>query len=175
MHFSLPKIIIAILASILLTNVLVSGTAVNNNSAAQDAVPSGWRKIDAERKFTFYLPPNMRDTGIRGIENFHKEYTTGRMYLTFDYEPFGFLAYQNRAIAFGKGFKETELLIDGRKSYLFIYQDKDWKNRRTYDAKLYVGDLPNGDVILEMAVSSRYPQAVETAKTIFSTIKFPSR
>ena len=40
-------------------------------------------------------------------------------------------------------------------------------------ADLYVGDLPNHEVIVSMLVSSRSPQVVEIAKTIFSTIDFP--
>ena len=180
MYFALQNTTALILIFVLWADVFAvwtrPATPVNTSiPRTQNSVPPGWRKIDAEGKFSFYLPPNMRDTGSRGIENFHREYTTGRMYLTFDYEPYGFLAYENRAIAFGKDFKEIELLVDGRKAFLFIYQSKDRKNRRTYDANLYIGDLPNGHVILWMSVSSRSPQAVEIAKTIFSTIKFPSR
>lgn len=179
MHFSLPNTTIGILIFALWTNVFGLWTrpaaAVNNRASdAQNSVPAGWRKIDADGKFSFYVPPNMRYTGIHGIDEFHREYTTGRIYLTFSYEPMGILAYDNRAIAYGKGFKEIELLVDGRKAFLFIYQSKDWKKRRTYDAELYVGDLLKRDVILSMAVSSRSPRGVEIAKTIFSTIKFPS-
>jgi hypothetical protein len=90
-----------------------------------------------------------------------------------DYEPFGHLAYENRAIAFGKDFQEIELQVDGKKAFLFVYQSKDWKNRRTHNADLYVGDLPNHEVIVSMLVSSRSPQVVETAKAIFRIIKFP--
>ena len=148
--------------------------ANNGIPDAQTSVPSGWRKIDANGKFSFYLPPDMRDTGVRGIENLHREYSNGRIYLSYDYEPYGHLAYVNRAIAFGKDFQEIELQVDGKKSFLFLYQNKDRKNRRTHNADLYVGDLPNSEVIVSMLVSSRSPQVVETAKTIFRTIKFPS-
>jgi hypothetical protein len=140
---------------------------------AQNAAPAGWRKIDADGKFTYYLPPDMRDTGIRGIENLHREYTNGRLHLSFDYEPYGFLSYERRALKFGKNFQEIELQIDGRKSFLFLHQDADRNNRRTYNADLYVGDLPKSQVTLRMWVSSRSAQDVETAKGIFQTIKFP--
>ena len=114
----------------------------------------------------------MRDTGSRGIENFHREYTNGRMQVAFDYEPYGHLAYENRAIAFGKDFEETELQVDGKKSFMFVYQSKDRKKRRTYNAVLYVGDLPKSDVLMSMLVTSRSPQVIETARAIFRTIKF---
>ena len=182
MHFFWPKTTAALLVFILWANVSVSGfftrsnaqalPAGNNDPDTQTPVPSGWRKIDAYGKFSFYLPPNMWDTGIRGIENLHGEYTNGRLHLSFDYEPFGYLAYSNRALAFKKGFQEIELSIDGRKAFLFLHQNLDRKKRRTYNAQLYVGNLPNGDVILSMLISSRSARYMETAKTIFQTIKF---
>jgi len=148
--------------------------AVSNESLyAQNSVPSGWRKIDANGKFIFYLPPGMRDTGISNLEGFHKEYSNGRLHLSFDHEPMDILAYSNRTVAFGKNFQETELQVDGRKSYLFVYQGLDRKKRRTYNADLYVGDLPNGHSVLHMWVTSRSAQNVETAKMIFQTIEFP--
>jgi len=159
MHFVLPKFTIAALVFTLC------------NSYAQSSIPSGWRKIEPNDKFSFYLPPDMRDTGVRGIENLHHEYTNGRMHLSFDYEPMGILAYSNRARAFGKNYQETELLVDGRKSFLFVYQSVDRKNRPTFNADLYVGDLPNGQSVLHMWMSSRSAQYVERATTIFQTIK----
>jgi len=158
---------VAILTFSVWTNILA-------NPAAQDPVPSRWRKTDAHGKFTFYLPPEMWDTGSQGIENLHGEYTNGRMHLSYDYEPYGYLAYENRARAFGKDFQEIELQVDGKKSFLFIYQGLDRKKRRTYNADLYVGDIPNHAPLLSMHVSSRSARYIETAKTIFRTIKFPS-
>ena len=177
MNASSLKITLAILVFISWTNTSISWTRAATDSIpdAQDSMPSGWRKIDAAGKFSFYLPPDMRDTGVSGIENLHREYTNGHIHVSFDYEPFGHLAYENRARAFGKDFKEIELQVDGKKSFLFVYQSKDRKNRPLQNADLYVGDLPNHEVIVSMLVSSRSPQVVETAKTIFRTIKFSSR
>jgi len=159
------NITIAILVSILWTS---TSTAV-----AQDAMPAGWRKIDVEGKFSFYMPANMRYTG-RGMENLHGEYTNGRVQVSFDYEAFFCRSYENRARTFGKDFEEIESQLDGKKTFLFVYQSRDWKNRRWYNAEFHVGDLPNCKVILWMTVSSRSPRVIETAKTIFRTIKFPS-
>jgi hypothetical protein len=176
---------ITILALTIWANVLVSGslarlntvaqpakTVSTNTPVAQDAVPYGWRKIDAYGKFTFYLPPNMHDTGVTGMENLHREYTNGRLHLSYDYDPFGYLAYEKRALAYGKDFQEIELQVDGRKAFLFLHQGSDLKKRRTYDADLFVGDLPNHDVILHMWTMSWSARHLETAKTIFRTIKF---
>jgi hypothetical protein len=140
----------------------------------QSQVPSGWRKIDAYGKFSFYLPSNMQHTGV-GIENLHGEYTNGRIHLSYDYEPIGILSYDRRTQAFGKDFQEMELEIDGRKSFLFLYQSSDFKKRRTYNADLFVGDLPNGEVLLHMWTMSWSAKRIDTVKTIFQTIKFYNR
>lgn len=179
MKVSSLKTTVAILIFVFWTNTFTPWTrpvaAVNNNLPdAQISVPSGWRKIDADGKFSFYLPPDMRDTGVRSIENLHREYTNGRMQVRFDYDPIQYLAYSNRARTLGGNFQEIELQVDGKKSFLFIYQRSDRKNRRTHDADLYVGDLPNGDVIMSMEVTSRSARDLETAKAIFRTIKFPA-
>src|SRR4051812_9404088 len=108
MYFLFPKIFIAVLVFTL---------------CVQNSVPSGWRKIDANGTFSFYLPQGMRDTGISGTESLHREYTNGRMHLSFDYQPNGILGYTKRIQAFGKDFQEPELLVDGRKSFLFVYQN----------------------------------------------------
>ena len=178
MKISSLKITIAILLFMFCTNTFTSSTrpvtVVNNKLPdAQNSVPSGWHKFEADGKFSFYLPPGMQLTG-RGLDSFSREFSNGSVHIRFDYEPRGHLAYESRAQAFGKDFKEIELQVDGKKSFLFVYQAKDMKNRPLHKADLYVGDLPNSEVILSMSVSSRSPQAVETAKTIFSTIKFPA-
>jgi len=187
MHFFLRKTTIAILAFTLWNNILVSGcfTSANrvdkpatplskNNPYPQYPVPSDWRKIDADGKFSFYLSPDMRDTGIIGTESLHREYTNGRMHLSFDYQPNSFVAYPQRPQSFGKDFQEIELQVDGRKSFLFLYQSSDRRKQRMHNADLYVGDLPNNEVTLHMWMSSKSALDVETAKTIFRTIKFSS-
>jgi len=63
----------------------------------------------------------MRDTRIGGMENIHGEYTSGRMYLSYDDHPYGSLGYEKRELKFGKGFQETQLQIDGKKSFLFVH------------------------------------------------------
>ncbi|HZI88199.1 MAG TPA: hypothetical protein VFD48_15305 [Pyrinomonadaceae bacterium] len=179
MKVSSLKITVAILVFVFWTNTSTPWTrpvaAVNKNLPdAQTSVPSGWRKIDADGKFSFYLPPDMRDTGRMSIENLHREYTNGRMYLSFDYEPNFFRSYENRFLNLGKDLEEIQLQVDGKKAFIFVYQTKDWKKRRTHIAEFWVGDISNHEVIMSMSVSSRTPRAMETAKTIFRTVKLRS-
>jgi hypothetical protein len=179
MKLSSLKTTVALLLSMFCANAFTPSSglvaAVNNDLLdAQTSIPSGWRKIDANGKFSFYLPQNMRETGVVSPENFHREYTNGRMQVRIDYDPHEHLSYSHRAQRFGKDFQEIELQVDGKKSFMFLYQYSDRNNRRTHNADLYIGDYPKGEVIVFMAVTSRSAQDLETAKTIFQTIKFPA-
>src|SRR5688500_16383393 len=89
-------------------------SSVSKNPDPQDAVPSGWHQVDAYVHCTFYLPADVRHTGIVGIDDIHGEFSNRRLHLSYDYKPSGILAYDRREIAMGKGFQETELQIDGR-------------------------------------------------------------
>src|SRR6476469_7007674 len=80
-----------------------------SNIASGNEIPAGWKKIDADGKFSFYLPPDMRDTGSSGMENYHKEYTNGKLHLSFDYDPIDVIAYPVRPGALGKNLQETRL------------------------------------------------------------------
>src|SRR5437867_4133423 len=116
MNFTSRQTTIAIVALILCNQVLASGcfppanrsekpptSLSNGNPGTEDPVPAGWKKIDADGKFSFYLPREMRDTGISGTESFHREYTSGTMRLSFDYHPTTVLAYAQRERSLGKG------------------------------------------------------------------------
>ena len=148
--------------------------SVSNTPDPQDAAPSGWGRVDAYGKFTFYMPVDMRNTGIVGIENLHGEFSNRRLHLSYDYEPFDHLAYSRRELAMGKGFQETELVIDGKKSFLFVWQEIDSRKRLYYNVDLYVGDLPKSQVLMRMWTRSRSLKDVELSKAIFQTIKFSS-
>ena len=142
------------------------------NIASGNEIPEGWKRIDADGKFSFYLPPHMRDTGSSGIENYHKEYTNGKLHVSFDYDPYEVLAYPVRPGSLGKNFQEISLEIDGRKAFMFLYQTTDMRKRPYYIADLSIGDLPNHDVKLRMRISCWNPARLKIAETIFRSIRF---
>ncbi|HKG58995.1 MAG TPA: hypothetical protein VKB05_04380 [Pyrinomonadaceae bacterium] len=142
------------------------------NIVSGNEITKGWKKIDADGKFSFYLPPDMRDTGVRGIENYHKEYTNGKVHVSFDYDPYEILAYPVRPGSLGKNFQEISLEVDGRKAFMFLYETTDMRKRPYYTADLSIGDLPNGDVKLRMRISCWRPSRLKIAETIFRSIKF---
>lgn len=143
-----------------------------SNIAGGNEIPAGWKLIDADGKFSFYLPGNMRDTGVRGIENYHKEYTNGKLHVSFDYDPIEVLVYPVRPGSLGKNLRETSLEVDGRKAFMFLYDTTDWRKRPFYIADLSVGDLPNRQVKLHMQISTWNRANLKIAETIFRSIKF---
>jgi len=142
------------------------------NIASANEIPAGWKKIDANGKFSFYLPPDMRDTGSSGMENYHREYTNGKIGVSFDYDPYQIRAYPIRPGSLGKNFREITLEIDGRKAFMFLYETTDMRKRPYYIAELSVGDLPKGDVKLRMWVSCWRQSRLKIAETIFRSIQF---
>lgn len=151
---------------------LVSGA--RSSFGQETTAPDGWRKVDAEGKLTFYLPPEMKQKNVHGIENLYQEYTDGRLTLSFVYEPDSVLDYSAREAEYGADYRETATLIDGRKALLFIYH-RDSEASRTYHADIYVGDLPKGQVKLWMWARSTNPDDIETARRIFSSVEFKDK
>lgn len=138
--------------------------------ARGNEIPAGWKKIDADGKFSFYLPPDMRISGV-GIDSYRREYTNGKVNVSFDYDPMDVLAYPVGP-SVGKNLQETALEIDGRKAFLFTYENPDMHKRPYYTADLSIGDLPNGHVKLRMWVSCWRQSRLKIAETIFRSIKF---
>ena len=126
-------------------------------------------------KFTFYLPPDMWDTGVTGTENYHKEYTNGKLHVSLDFHPIDMLAYPVRPGSLGKNLRETTLEIDGQKAFMFFYDDTDYRKRPYYTAELSLGDLSKDEVILRMWVSAGNSARLKVAETIFRSIQLNPR
>jgi hypothetical protein len=142
-------------------------------SFGQTAIPDGWRKIDAEGMLTFYLPPDMKQSNVHGFENLYQEYKSATLTLSFVYEPGSVLAYEERESQFGKDYREIATEVDGRKAILFIYRrEREDNSASTYNADIYVGDLPKAQVKLWMWASSKSPDEIEIARRIFSSVEF---
>jgi hypothetical protein len=135
------------------------------------SVPKGWKKINANGLFIFYLPQSAWDTGFSGTEDFYKEYRIGKMRFMFVHKPMSVLSYDRREQKFGKGFQERVVEISGRKAYLFDYVQIE-KGRKRYYTDLYIGDFPHGEVRLWMEAESWRPADIEIAGKIFRTVEF---
>jgi hypothetical protein len=141
--------------------------------SAPGQTPEAWRRVEVEGKLAFDLPPLMKQSRVHGIENIYQEYKHDAFSLHLVYEPDSVLAYDKREEQYGKDYREIETLIDGRKALLFIYhQEAEDNHPATYHADLYVGDLPKAQVKLWMWAISTDPDDIETARRIFSSVKF---
>lgn len=153
---------------ILLFIVLGAQSALSQTNASD-----GWRKIDAEGELTFYLPPEMKKANVHGIENLYQVYSDGRLKFSLVFEPDGVLAYEERESQFGKDYQEIMTEVDGRPAFLFIYRrEAEGRRPQTYNADIYVGDLPGAKVKLWMWASSTNPDDIEIARRIFSSVEF---
>lgn len=155
---------------ILACGALSSGRQISSAALA----PQGWKKLDAQGFFTFYLPPKARDTGLSGTDEFYKEYRVGAMRFMFVHRPMSVLSYDRREREFGRGFRENVIQIDGVTAYLYHYARRE-QGRETYYARLYVGDFPHGEVRLWIEAESRRASDIELAERIFRTINFQRR
>ncbi len=156
-----------------LTGMLLVIVLGAQSALSQTSVPDDWRKIDAEGRLTFYLPPEMRQSNVHGIENLFQVYSDGRLKLSFVFEPDSVLAYEERDSQFGKDYQEIKTEVDGRLAFLFIYRrEAEGRHPQTYNADIYVGDLPGAQVKLWMWASSTNPDDIEIARRIFSSIEF---
>jgi hypothetical protein len=151
---------------------IICGSACFSQQASSAAsIPRGWKKINADGLFTFYLPQGAWDTGFSGTEDFYKEYRIGKLRFMFVYHPASRLSYDRREQAFGKGFQEQVVEIAGRKAYSFDYVQNE-RGRKRYYTDLYIGDFPNGEVKLWMQADSWRPADLVIAKKIFRTVEF---
>jgi hypothetical protein len=139
----------------------------------QTNIPDGWRKVEAEGQLTFYLPPDMKQANVHGIENLYQAYSNGRMKFSFVYEPDAVLAYEDRESQFGRDYQEIKTEVDGRPAFLFIYRREAQEGRPlSHNADVYVGDLPRAQVKLWMWASSPSVDDLEIARRIFKSVEF---
>lgn len=139
----------------------------------QSSSSNTWRIVDAEGLFTFSLPPDMKQSDVRGIDSSYREYDNGKLTFSFVYEPNGVLSYGRREMEFGKGFQEVVTDVAGTKAYLFLYERAtDAQNHKTYHADIYLGDFPNARVRLWMWARSTDPNDITIARKIFNSVEF---
>src|SRR5436305_3235239 len=80
---------------------ICSVASFSQQSSSSVSLPKGWKKVNAEGFFTFYLPPNVWDTGFSGVDEFYKEYRIGKMRFMFVHMPMSILSYDKRELKLG--------------------------------------------------------------------------
>jgi hypothetical protein len=139
--------------------------------AKQPPCSDGWIRVKAKERFTFCLPPDMKQSNTKGIESYFRQYTRENLRILFDYNPYDFLSYDARHESDMLNYEEEEIRLDGRKANIRTYQISE-KGRTQYEASLHVGDWEKSQVELEMFVGGDSPHTIEIAKKIFRSIDF---
>src|ERR1044072_4378283 len=140
------------------------------------AAPGGWKRIDANGHFSFYLPPEMKKQDVQGIDSYVEVYSSETMKLNFDYGQ-----YSNHLDNEGEEDYQAEMIeIAGRKAKVVTFTIKNGEPGYSYYAGVYFSDagtierrFPKPELTVGVSCKSRADQ--ETAKKIFSTIRFPTQ
>ena len=146
-------------------------------SAGQSTAPEGWRKIGTNESISFLLPEELKQTDAVGIENVVLEYTNGRTRLLIQIQPWGILAQRKgrRRARYMKGYRETEMRIDGRRAYVQTFYTNQKEGERVYCAQLTVitRDWARG-VELRATLTGSDASDLRVAERIFASIHFPT-
>ncbi|HKR02381.1 MAG TPA: hypothetical protein VJT09_17020 [Pyrinomonadaceae bacterium] len=156
---------------LLLALLLFPSSSLGQQRAQGVEVPEGWKKINAEGLFTFYLPPGAWDTGLSGTDEYYREWRIGKVRFMFVYEPMSLPAYDSLDKVLGPGYQESIVEVGGRRAYLF-HSSQIEKGRKLYYTNLFVGDLPKARVKLWMQLGGAHTDELKVAEQIFRTVEF---
>ena len=161
----LPMLLLA------MSGLLASGCT--NNRAVQSAIAAGWTRVDADKFFTFYLPESMRLVSEERCEEcaWGSTYSDDRLRLYAEYtswnEEFApqYLAKQADYV------KEIgELDSKAAKIQSWSLPEPVDGYRYTGEARIY--DPRDGRLIARMSVWCKDASDLETARSVFRTIRF---
>ena len=138
--------------------------------AQQKEKPSGWREISV-CDMTFLLPKTLKKHSRGGIDSCVAVFSDKHPSVSLDYGLYsGVGRYDNYL-----DFKEESFQVDGRPGTLATYVDK--LNRKNRVARIFVVLVPRSlqnldETSMNMFVVGSGVKTVETARTIFGSIKF---
>jgi hypothetical protein len=131
--------------------------------------PADWVPVDANGKFTFFIPPDMEEQEIQGIDSFVGEYRSNRMRLRFDYGLYSDpLNYSGES-----DYQELVTTIGGERAKVVAFVGGPSAPGFEYVAAVHFPDLGDGRARLTLWVESASPEEQEEAKKVFHTISFP--
>jgi hypothetical protein len=157
----------SIVLQVILVFLLLSLASFKTSNAQN----SGWTKIDADGRFSFWLPAGFTKTDMTGVERYLGEYYQGTTRFFFLWGDTASNAYSDRRQPEMQDYEETETTIDGKRANIRSFSEV--KNgKRFYRVELNVGDWKNAQVNLYMDLESSDPCDIAMAKQIFNSVKF---
>lgn len=146
---------------------LLLGCQAAGSKPSED-IPSGWQRIDADGRFSFYLPPDMQPLETRGIDSLVQAFRGGGLHLLYDYGRFSDpLDYGEKA-----EYKEETVKIGDKSARVVTYYDLDSAHEFKYVAAIHFPDVGAKQAKLTVFVNCKDPADQATAKRIFYSIRF---
>ena len=140
--------------------------------AAQVSIPDGWRKIDAEGHFTFYLPESMKLSSEVRCEEcaWGSTYSDDRIRLYAEYTSWN-EEYAPQYLAKQKEYVKELTEVDGRKAKIQSWRAEDSPGGFPYiaEVRFYEAD---GKLVARMSALCKEGRDVGTAKQVFKTVDF---
>jgi hypothetical protein len=141
--------------------------ATQQNSSTQD-----WQTIEVKELFTFRLPPGFTTRSSGATQEERAEFHHGETRLLYVWGHTESVAYSERRQASMNDYQESTTRIGGRRANIRTYSQM-VKGKTIYRAELNVGNWEKGEVQLYMEIESSDPAALDTAREIFKSVKFP--
>lgn len=169
----LPRILYFFVAIILIghLNCALRGD-LKRDQVAPDPPPVDWRRIDLNY-FSFYLPPDMKESEAKGIDSFAWQAVSDSARLTIDLG-----AHSNDLTSYLEwpGFHQETIVIDSRQARVCTFRQSEQfmdsaDGNRLYIAAVYFSDIGQGNQLTLWFATSR-PDDRQIAKRAFKSIKF---
>lgn len=168
MRMKLNRLLGATLTAILATALLRVG------ATAEEVALNAWKTVDAKGHFSFSVPADMEERAVQGTDSYVGEFHNNNIHLSFDYgwwsDP---LEDTSRP-----QYQEAIVEIDGKRAKQVTFFLPKPEEAPPFVAAVHfsdVGDGPDkggGTTRLTMFARCRSPADQETAKRIFSSIRF---
>jgi hypothetical protein len=144
-----------------------------NAPAVQVSIPDGWRKVDAEGHFTFYLPESMKlSSDARCVEcAWGSTYSDGRIQLYAEYTSWN-EEYAAHHLAKQKEYVKELTEVDGRKAKIQSWRAGDLPGGFGHIAEVRFYGV-DGKLVARMSALCKERRDVEIAKQVFRTVDFP--
>lgn len=158
---------------IFLSGLVIVTACFINAAVAQISIPNGWRKIDAEGHFTFYLPESMKlRSEVRCVEcAWGSTFSDDRIRLYAEYTSWN-EEYAPQYLAKQKEYGTELTEIDGKKAKIQSWRSEDSPKGFRYIAEVRFYEV-DGKLIARMSSSCKEGRDVEIVKQIFRTVDFP--
>src|SRR2546430_7927701 len=139
------------------------------NRFAQDTVPPGWQRIDAQGYFSFYLPPSMQLRSTERCEEctWGSTYADDRIRLYAEYTSWN-EEYTEQYLTKQPDYQKQIIEIGGKKAKV-----QSWRNQDSRDGFAYTAEVRfyggKGELVARLSASCKAQSDVDTAKQIFRT------